>query len=152
MQTSYNIDPAPGVVGAIAESGSKTVRARCAGGVVRPGQYVVLAGLVAGHPTVAPTAETRGGVVVRNPYKQGDGVYAAGEMFDVLVEGAIWVKTENAVAVNGKAFVRFSASGAEENGAFRSDADTADAVHVPGLYYRNAGQALVKLEVNKSAA
>jgi hypothetical protein len=152
MQTSYNIDPAPGVVGAIAESGSKTVRARAAGGPVRPGQYVVLSGLVCGHPSAAPTPQTRGGIAVRNPYKHGDGVYEAGEMLDILVEGAVWVATEDAVTPNTPAFVRHVAAGAEQLGAFRSDADGTDATHVPGLYYRSAGSTIVKLEVNQSAA
>jgi hypothetical protein len=151
MQTSYNVEPIAGVVGAIAESGSKTVRARVAGGTVRPGQYVVLSGLTCGHPSAAPTPQTRGGVAVRNPYKQGDGVFAAGEMLDVLVEGAIWIATEDAVSVNTPAFVRHVAAGAEQLGAFRSNADTADATHIPGLYFRSAGTTLVKLEVNKSA-
>lgn len=152
MQTSYNLDPAPGVVGAIAESGSKTVRAKVAAGTVRPGQYVVLSGLTCGHPTAAPTPETRGGVAVRNPYKQGDGVFVAGEMLDILVDGAIWVASETAVTPNAPAFVRHVAAGAEELGAFRGDVDGTDATHVPGLYFRSAGTGLVKLEVNKSAA
>lgn len=152
MQTSYNIDPAPGIVGAIASTGSKTVRARCAGGTIRPGQYVVFSGLVCGHPTAAPTPQTRGGVAVRHPYKQVDGVYTAGEMLDVLVFGDIWVASEDPVLPNTQAFVRHVAAGAEQLGAFRSNADTADAVHIPGLYYRTAGTALVKLEVNKSSA
>jgi len=151
MQTSYNVDPQVGVVGALAESGSKTIRAKCAGGTVRPGQYVVFSGLVAGHPSAAPTPQTRGGVVVRNPYKQGDGSFAAGEMFDVCVEGAIWVSTEDAVTANTPAFVRHVAAGAEQLGAFRSNADGTDATHIPGLYYRTPGSAIVKLEVNKSA-
>ena len=156
MQTIYNVDPAAGVVGGIAEAGSKTERAKVAGGVVRPGQYVVFAGDSCAHPVAAPTAMTRGGIVVRNPYKQNDGVYAAGEMVDVLVDGAIFVATENAVLVDTQAFVRVTATGGQQLGALRSDASVvstvATAVAIPGLIFRKAGQALVKLEVNKSTS
>jgi hypothetical protein len=152
MQTAYNVDPPLGVVGAIAESGAKVVRARIAAGVVRPGQYVVLVGLTCGHPTAAPTAQTRGGVAVRNPYKQNNSAFVAGDVIDIVVDGVIWVASENAASVNTPAFVRFTAAGAEELGAFRTDADTADAAHIPGLYFRTAGTSPVKLEVNKSAA
>jgi len=145
MQTAYNVDPARGVVGGIAESGGKTIRARVANGVVRPGQYVILAGDECNHPVAAPTAQNRGGIVVRNPYKQNNGVYADGEVVDVLVEGNIWVASEIAASVDTAAFVRITAPG--ELGALRPDADTAKAVAIPGLTFRSAGTALVLLEV-----
>lgn len=155
MQTVYNVDPGPGVVGAIASSGAKKVRARVGSGAVRPGQYVIFSGKTCVHPSAAATPQNRGGVVVRDPYKQNNGVYAAGEMVDVLVDGDIWVATENAVTADAPAFVRHVATAPEEKGAFRSDADTSDATHIPGLYYRTAGTGTatspIKLEVNKSA-
>lgn len=151
MQTSYNIDPAPGVVGAIAETGSKTVRARAADSPVRVGQYVILAGDFCHHPSAAPTPAQRGGVVMRNPYR-AESIYLPGEMLDIVTFGAIWVASETAVLADTNAFVRFTAAGAEQLGAFRGDADGTDAAHIAGLYYRTPGTQLVWLEVNKSAA
>ncbi len=152
MQTSYNVDPEVGVVGTIAESGTKTTRARVAAGPVRPGQYVVLNGKSCAHPTAQPTPQTRGGIALRDPYKQNNGVYGTGDLVDIAIDGAVWVASEDAVTEDGPAFVRHVATDPEELGALRSDADGTDATHVPGLYFRSAGTGPLKLEVNKSAA
>ncbi len=148
-QLSYTDAPAIGVPGTVIHA--KTIITLIATASVRPGQYVQRgAGDTCAHPTTdAPTAAERGGVVINDPHSE-DNVYAVGDPVPVLVEGRIVVATEDAVADGGSAFVRFVAAGLEENGAFRSDADTADAAAVPGLYFRSAGT-LVELEVARSA-
>jgi hypothetical protein len=50
-----------------------------------------------------------------------------GEVGDVLKRGRIWVVTEEAVAVDSPVFFRHTAPGVEQVGAFRTDADTANA-------------------------
>jgi hypothetical protein len=153
MQLAYNVDPALGVVGTLAEtSPTDQIEKRVANGVVRPGQYVVFNGAAqCNHPSAEPTAATRGGIALRNPYKQNDGVYADGDVVDIVTHGKVWVKSEAATTVNTNAFVRCVAAGAEELGALRTDADGTDAFHVEGLYFRSAGTALVKLEVRQSS-
>lgn len=151
MQTAYNVNPELGVVGAIAEAGAKVIRGKIADGVVRPGQYVVIAGDLCSHPSAEPTPQNRGGIALRYPYAQADGVYADGDPVDILVEGSVWVASEVAVTVDTKAFVRVTAAGLEEKGALRNDSDGGDAFMIPGLFFRTAATALIKLEVNHSA-
>lgn len=151
MQTAYNVDPARGVVGAISRTGHKIIEKRIADGTVRPGQYVVFDGETCKHPAAEPTPENRGGIALRLPYKQDDGVYADGDMVDILVEGHCWVAAESAVTADSKAFVRVTAGGDEEAGALRKDDDSGDAFYVPGLFFRRAGTSVVELEVQKSA-
>jgi hypothetical protein len=139
-----------------AAAGFKIVRAKLAAGTVRPGGYVVLdTNGKCAHPSAAPTAATRGGIALRNMYRDNDAVYAAGDMVDVLVEGEVWVDAEAAVTMNANAFVRIaSGAGGTNLGALRTDADTATASAVPGLYFRTtlAAAGVAKLEVHKSAA
>jgi hypothetical protein len=118
---------------------------------VRPGQYVVVNGLECNHPSAEPTTQVRGGIAIRNPYKQSDGVYADGEMVDILEDGDIWVASEVAASIDTRVFVRVTAAGQEQLGALRIDADAGDAFMMPGLYFRSAGTALVLCEVRKSA-
>lgn len=151
MQTAYNVDPVRGVVGAISRTGHKVIVSKVADGEVRPGQYVVLAGNTCKHPEAEPTPENRGGIALRLPYKQNDGVYADGDMVDVLVEGFCWVAAEAAVTADTKAFVRVTAGVGEQAGALRHTDDSGDAFMIPGVFFRSAGTALVELEVNKDA-
>ena len=151
MQTAYNVNPARGVVGALAEAGGIVNRSKIANGEVRPGQYVVISGDTCAHPAAEPTPQNRGGIALRLPYMQDDGVYADGDIVDICEVGAVWVAAESAVTADIKAFVRVTAAGAEEKGALRLDSDGGDAFMIPGLFFRTAGTTLVKLEVNKSA-
>lgn len=79
-------------------------------------------------------------------------------MLSVLNKGRIWVAVEDAVAVNAYAFVRHTANGAGklQKGAFRSDADTANALKCRGVRFltatSGAGFALVELDMNTDRA
>lgn len=151
MQTAYNVDPTRGVVGAISRTGHKVILSKVADGTVRPGQYVIIAGDTCLHPSAEPTPQNRGGIALRLPYHQDDGVYADGDMVDVLVEGYCWAASEVAALVDTKVFVRVTAAGDEQQGALRNTDDSGDAFMIPGLFFRRAGTALVEVEVNKDA-
>jgi hypothetical protein len=151
-QTSYSNEPSAGVVGALVGTDNDVDGTYIAEGAVRPGQYVIFdaATKKCKHPSAAPTANTRFGVAIRKAYGQSDGVYADGDPVNVLTRGRIRITSENALAINANVFVRHVAAGAEELGAFRSDADTSDATAVPGLYVREAGTTNIVLEVNRA--
>lgn len=71
------------------------------------------------------------GVTVRTlSTKTGVG-YADEAAMSIIKKGRVWVEVEDAVTAESAAFVRFSAGVGEQLGAFRSDADTADAVALP---------------------
>ena len=77
--------------------------------------------------------------------------YDATDMIPVLRKGRVWMVAEDAVAEGNSVFVRFTAGGAEELGRVRSDADTADAVALPGAIFRSTttgADELVLVEVN----
>lgn len=77
-----------------------------------------------------------------------DGI-AVGKSFTILEKGWALVAVEDAVASGDAVFCRAVAAGAEQLGAFRSDADGTDAVAVPNAVFRSstsgAGLAIVEL-------
>ena len=81
--------------------------------------------------------------------------FSQNDVMGVLRSGRIWVLSEDIVATIGlPAFVRFVAAGAEELGAFRTDADTSDAVALPGATFRtttSGANQLVVLELAPTA-
>jgi hypothetical protein len=93
------------------------------------------------------------GVVLLDPTREGTDMdsYAAGEAVPILAAGEIWVLTESTATAGAAPFVRFTAAGAEREGAFRHDADTADAVALPNAVWAStagsAGLAKVRLGV-----
>lgn len=63
--------------------------------------------------------------------------YTNNESVPIQRDGPIWVRTEDACAVGGQVFCRFQDPQTGFGlGSFRSDADTADAVAIPGAMYR----------------
>jgi hypothetical protein len=149
-QTSYSNEPSAGVVGQLVGTNNDVDGTYIAEGTVRPGQYVIFDAVTkkVKHPSAAPTANTRFGVAIRKSYGQSDGVYADGDPVNVLTRGRIRITSENALAINANVFARFQGTG--EIGAFRSDADTANATAIPGLYVREAGTTNIILEVNRA--
>ncbi len=64
------------------------------------------------------------------------GGYSHGDRVPIMRKGRIWVVSEDAVTAPGtQAYVRFSASGSEVLGAFRTDADTSDAAALTGARF-----------------
>jgi len=76
--------------------------------------------------------------------------YAAGDMVRIAVSGEVWVDAEDAVAVGASPFVRFAIPGATGLGSFRSDADTANAIGLPGAKFSSstAGAGLAKVQLS----
>ena len=76
--------------------------------------------------------------------------YDLEDVMSVMRKGRIYVEVEDAVTAGAQAFVRFEATSPELHGAFRSDADTADAVALPGAFFRTttAAGGIAILEVN----
>ena len=56
-----------------------------------------------------------------------------------MIRGRVGALNEEALAYNRTVLARFSASGSEQLGAQRTDADTADAVAIPGVKVFKAG-------------
>jgi hypothetical protein len=71
----------------------------------------------------------------------------------VLVEGVVWVRVEEAVAVGDRAFIRYAAgAGGTQKGSFRKSADTTTAIEAKGCRYLSSAAAggLAQLEVDFS--
>jgi hypothetical protein len=78
-----------------------------------------------------------------------------GDRFDLLRDGVVYVKVEEAVVQYDNAFVRFaSGAGGTVLGSFRKSADTATARAVAGAYFLASGAAgaIVPLYFNFSTA
>lgn len=69
---------------------------------------------------------------------------------NVLRKGRAYVQVEDAVVKGGLPFVRFVAAASEQLGAFRSDADTSDAVALPNARFVTSAGAgeLAIVEIN----
>lgn len=80
------------------------------------------------------TANDGGVALIDATAKSGVG-YLSGDAIRVLVRGRVWVQTEQTVAQSDPAFVRGLIATTEVKGAFRADADTANAVAAPGCNY-----------------
>jgi hypothetical protein len=102
--------------------------------------------------TAEITADFRG-ISFRDPTKESkldtpDG-YETGDLMTIVEKGWVWVDVEDAVTSGDSVFCRAVAAGAEQLGAFRSDADGTDAVAVPNAVFRTstsgAGLAIVEL-------
>jgi hypothetical protein len=130
-------------------------------GAVLFGRFVRI--LTAGNPPTVElpnaTGEVTGdsgfGIVVAEKTLEGPGGTFAGHpdgaVIPVLRKGRIWVKSEDAVAAAPQpAFVRFTAD-ANPIGGFRTDADTAEAVALPGARFLTncgaGGLTLLELQI-----
>lgn len=80
------------------------------------------------------------GIIAHSYYadSKDGGAVANGASANIMVKGSIQVQVETPVAVGDKAFTRVAGTG--QLGAFRNDADTANAVAFPG-YFDSAADA-----------
>ena len=62
--------------------------------------------------------------------------YDLEDAMSVMRKGRIYVEVEDAVTAGSQAFVRFEATSPEVHGAFRSDADSGDAVELPSGFFQ----------------
>ena len=90
------------------------------------------------------------GVTLRSHTQDQEEGYSDGDPMPVIKKGRVWVPVEDAVTAESAAFVRFVAAGAEQLGAFRSDADGTDAVALPGAKFVSDAEAggLALLDLN----
>lgn len=151
-QLAYEEDPAVALEGQIADSSRNTERitgkTEGAGGVPM-GRFVTVGtdvGTDGSRPQArlpALTGEISGGVglgfsVLDTSIEQADTPlgYEDESIMQIMRRGRIWMLAEDAVVFGNAVFVRFVAGGGEELGRVRSDADTADAVALPGATFR----------------
>jgi hypothetical protein len=152
VQTSVAIHPDLGLPGQEYDSGPKRVLTKIATEAIKFGKYVVYAGENCELPdSIAEVQGARGGVALRDPLKP-TGQYEIGDEVAVLVEGLVWVPTEEAVGATDTVYVRHGgATGAEEVGFFRNDADgitsAANAANPPGCIWEKGGTSLALLRV-----
>lgn len=108
-----------------------------------PRQSTDITAAVWGVAVADTSKETR----VSSPY----GGYSAGEAVPVLSKGRIWVISEDAVtSVGTPAYARYTATGSQSLGAFRTTADSSTAALVPRARFVTLCSAggLVQLELN----
>lgn len=156
MQTSVNEYMEKGLAGQLADVGNADIvtRANAYGDTIPFGVFVTKGTNEGEAVPPEATGEVTGlvglGVVVRSHTQPQDEGYADGDPMPVLKRGRVWVPVEDAVTAESAAFVRFVAAGAEQLGAFRSDADGTDAVALPGAKFvtdADAGE-LALLDIN----
>lgn len=147
-QTTFTEAPAVAKAGMISESAYQDIISRANDAAIEMGLGVVVddGATTPEHNCKVPaaTGEITGGtflgITVWDTGIESDGAtgYEANSVVSILRRGRVWVEVEAAVAVGGAVFCRFVADGEEKLGAFRDDADTADAVAVPGAVYLTA--------------
>jgi hypothetical protein len=150
MQLSYAAAPAAGFPGMKADSGEDDCRtfAQAEASAELPFGVMVAQGGTADKAILPVDANSRfvGVVIHSHEYVPGTDMGTTGlkpkVAMAVMNKGRIWVKVEEAVAVNDRAYVRHtSGAGGTQKGAFRKSADTATAVAVPGCRYLTAASA-----------
>jgi hypothetical protein len=148
-QTAHTQDPAVALEGMEADTSLAKERISGLATVAIPFGHFVSAEGSAENPyavelpdATAKVTDGRGlGVAVSDVSVESDGGAGNGYEIDdavpILRRGRVWVISEDAVAAVGTpAFVRFAAGGGGSVlGAFRTDADTASAVGLPGARF-----------------
>lgn len=80
----------------------------------------------------------------------GPARYRAGDQVNILRVGRVWVKPEDSPVAGGDVYVRYSASGSQQLGAFRTDTDSSTAAKLTGAKYLSSPDAdgLVLVQLN----
>ena len=108
-------------------------------------------------PASGDTAADLIGIVYREPgtIRSNDGSSGAdefrqGETLDLLTMGEVAVLVEEAVSPDDPVYCRVVAGAGEQAGAFRTDADSGDAVLLSGAKFRSTttGAGIAKLAIN----
>jgi hypothetical protein len=144
-QTTISTNPAIGRTGtwATAVGTAREFISKTAAEAITPGKYVVLTRdndstceqpdateEISGNALIAVGL----GIALRDPHSTSEN-YAAGDTVLIAVSGEVWVTVEEAVVAGTIPFVRFSTPGSTGLGSFRSDADSAKAIGLPGSVY-----------------
>jgi hypothetical protein len=150
--TNYPLAPAAGFAGQLADEGPR----RIASAINRTGVAIPF-GIAVKKGTndddavyLADTGDDLAGIVVHRHDVNtigstgwaSDAGIPVDDRFDLLEQGVVNVKVEEAVVQGDNAFVRFDAgAGGTQLGAWRKSADTASARAVVGAYFKRSGAA-----------
>jgi len=158
-QTSYSIQAAQAFRGLLGDSGhdmylvSRAVEE--AAGVPAGVMLTVGTDPVTQAKLPAATGEVLAGVVAHQQARDnlelaGNLMLEDGEPASLVRRGRVWVVVEEAVTPGDDVYFRHTAPGTEELGAFRTDADTANADQVVGASWLSttAGAGIALLEIN----
>lgn len=153
VQTTFALEPSVGYPGLIYDSGSNHDIVSCIAQEDIPfGAYVRIAGQYCELPdSSAEVTASGGGVACASSVKAVDAGYKAGDIVPVMIQGRVWVTTEEGIANNAIPFVRFTPNTGPTRpaGGFLNSADTAKAVQPTNIkMYRGtatAGLAVVEL-------
>jgi hypothetical protein len=151
VQLSVTETPAEGLPGMLYDLGPHDVVTKIAADAIDFGEYVSFND--AEHCELPDSASEvtarQGGIALRDPSHPSGTGYAVGDPVPVLRKGRVWVAVEGAVTAGGSAFVRHTAGGGEQQGAFRVDADGTDASIAPTSVYYLGGSTLAVVEINQ---
>ena len=150
-QTSVTVFPAVGQAGQLVSNDGAEVISRIAAEEITPG-HVVVQGAEGTCTRPDATGEVTGGsvlgIALLDP-KRASANYTAGEAVPIVRVGTVYVTTESSATLNAEPFVRFVAGAGEVEGAVRHNADTSDAVALPGAFFDSAAAStgLVKVRL-----
>jgi hypothetical protein len=157
VQTAVAAAPAIGVPGQEYDAGFSDVVTKIASEAIPFGAFVAFVAAGACElPDSSGEVTTAGGcgVALLDQTKASQGGYEAGDAVRVLVRGRAFVLNEEAITHGDAVYVRHTAAGAEQQGAFRNDADTTDATIPPGMRWFQGGaigQAVIEVGYGGSA-
>ena len=149
VQTAITAEPSAGYPGLIYDTGPKDVVSCVAQEDIPFGAYVRVSG---GYCELADDAaevtDGEGGVALATPTRPSGLGHKQGDVVPVMLQGRVWVATEQAIAAQATPFVRFAGEGTK--GGWRNDADDASAAQPSGVsVYRGVGAAgLAVLQLN----
>lgn len=136
-QTSYSQAPGIGVAGQSTEGFHEVVSALTDGTVNGYGLMVSLSAVATGNTckevrevTNTDTVADFEGILVYENHRESADEIADNTQVSVMRRGRIMVVPEVSISAGDDVYVRIVAAGAEVLGAFRNDADTADAIQL----------------------
>lgn len=157
VQTSVESRAAIGVPGQEYDAGYSDVVTKIALEAIPFGAMVACTAAGACElPDSSGEVTTAGGVgiaLIDHSKASGDG-YAIGDPVRVLQRGRAFVLNEETISHGDAVYVRHTAAGEEQKGAFRNDADGSDATIPPGMRWfqgGTAGQAVIEIGYGGSA-
>lgn len=159
VQSSFSYDAVKGRPGGLVDAGNTEKISRTANAVAVPfGKFVARRNAEGdsaeqcGLPTATAdvTARGKGFAIYDHTRKNGSG-YEASDQVNIMRKGRMWVDCETAWTDGAAVFVRFAVPGATGLGSVRNDADTANAVALPGCVFvgtgGSAGLAMIELNL-----
>jgi len=151
VQTSISANAAAGAPGQVYDLGGPRpdIVSKRAQEPIAFGSYVSFIGEDCElSDTTGEVTGRQGGIALIDQSKPSGAGYVAGDMVRVMRKGRVWVATEQQVTAQASAFTRFAGTGAQ--GAWRADADTANAVAAPTTnYFLVIDAATAVVEINQ---